>query len=108
MVGAKAEVIATACTLASRLAALRRLKRAMFSSVLLKACASRTPTMSSFFARRYVPDSLARKAEGAPRTAGEKGGQEQHDRDHREACEGQVPVEKEHRNNDPDEAEQGT
>src|SRR5215217_6036128 len=58
------------------------------------------------YPRRHVSNRLARQAEGASGAAGEKGGQEEHDGYDREACEGQVPVEEEHRNNDPDEAEQ--
>jgi hypothetical protein len=47
MAGAKAEVIATAWTFAARFAALRSRKRSMFVWVRLKACASRTPVISS-------------------------------------------------------------
>src|SRR5215218_9672954 len=52
--------------------------------------------------RSHVPDRLARQAEGASRAAGEKRGQQEHDRDDREASEGEVPVEEEHRHHDPD------
>src|SRR5437763_407372 len=67
IVGAKADVMPTAWTLASRLAALRVRKRAMLAAVRLKACASRTPTISSWMSAVTSPtvSRVARKARRA-------------------------------------------
>src|ERR671912_225836 len=69
MAGAKAEVIATAWMFAARLAALRSRKRSILASVRLKACASRTPIISSCKPavqdehRDHYPDEAEQRAE---------------------------------------------
>ena len=72
MAGEKAEVIATACTLASRLAALRRLNLGdvLLGSVERLGLAHAGNVLLR--PRCYVADRLARQAEGAPRAAGEE------------------------------------
>ena len=67
IVGANADVMPTAWTLASRLARLRARKRAMLAAVRLKACASRTPTISSWMSAVTSPtvSRVARKARRA-------------------------------------------
>ncbi len=64
IVGEKAEVMPTAVMFASRFAALRWRKRAMFAAVRLKACASRTPVISSCNSAVTVAYRLARQAAG--------------------------------------------
>ena len=105
MAGEKAEVIPTAETLASRLAALRPRKRSMLRSVRLKAWASRMPPISSCRSALTSPTVCARLAVGPAGARGEEPGREQHHRDDREAGQRQRDVESEHRRENTEQAE---
>src|SRR5665647_1587937 len=67
MAGEKAEVMAVAPTLASRLAAFRRAKRAWLAAVRLKAWATLMPAMSSWRSEETSPmvSRVLRKARRA-------------------------------------------